>query len=87
MATKKPEAGMHDIPEELRNYFDEESFAVLEYFGLHTPELLNQYSCSVEDAFLETLGKLQQLQQRHSKLEQQFQMLMKALKAPTEEDS
>ena len=39
--------------------FSPASQEVLEYFGLEAPHLLNKYVCSVEDALIEMVERLQ----------------------------
>ena len=40
----------------------EDSLEVMQHFGLKTPELLNNYACAVEDALIEQVRRVQELQ-------------------------
>ena len=45
------------IPEIFMKLLSQESFEVMEHFGMDTPRLLNQYCCAVEDALVEQMKK------------------------------
>ena len=42
--------GNHFIPDHVAEFFSDISLEVLEEFGYNTPQLLNEYSCALEDA-------------------------------------
>ncbi len=44
--------GNHEIPEHVAEFFSDISLEVLEEFGYNTPQLLNEYSCALEDAVI-----------------------------------
>jgi len=44
--------GDHFIPDHVADFFSDNSLEVLENFGYNTPELLNEYSCALEDAVI-----------------------------------
>ena len=45
--------GNHFIPEHVAEFFSDISLQVMEEFGYNTPQLLNEYSCALEDALIE----------------------------------
>ena len=44
-------------PEIFRKLMSQESFEVMEHFGMDTPRLLNNYCCAIEDALVEQMKK------------------------------
>ena len=44
--------GDHFIPDHIADFFPDTSLEVLENFGHNTPQLLNEYSCALEDAVI-----------------------------------
>ena len=42
--------GSHEIPDHVAEFFSDISLEVLQEFGYNTPQLLNEYSCALEDA-------------------------------------
>ena len=57
----------HQIPQEVLGFFSDESQEVLEHFGPRVIELLNRYSCELEDALIAQVKKnneLMRLQER-----------------------
>jgi hypothetical protein len=44
--------GSHEIPDHVAEFFSDISLEVLEEFGYNTPQLLNEYSCALEDAVI-----------------------------------
>ena len=45
--------GNHEIPAHVAEFFSDISLEVLQEFGYDTPQLLNEYSCALEDALIE----------------------------------
>lgn len=56
--TEARQAEREAKPEITWDSFSPESQEVLAHFGLEAPHKLNVYVCSVEDALIETVGKL-----------------------------
>ena len=54
--------GSHKLPRSVRKHFSDESLEVLEHFGMNTPHILNEYCCTLEDALIESLSKIRDLQ-------------------------
>ena len=52
--------------------FTPESQEVLEYFGLDAPYLLNEYTCKVEDALIETVARLKAANELIGNLQEQL---------------
>ena len=69
----------HELPEELRQYFSEYSWDVLENFGIEAPALVNEYACKVEDAFIKTHQELLHYKQENEKLQHQLRRLYELL--------
>ena len=67
---KKPEqVEPFKIPDIVREHFDDYSLDVLESFGMDAPAKLNDYTCALEDALIEQVGKIQVLRQHIENLE------------------
>ena len=62
--------GDHFIPDHVADFFSDNSLEVLENFGYNTPELLNEYSCALEDAVIA-------LQKENTKLKGEINLVTK----------
>ena len=71
------------LPEGLDKYFDKKSMEILEYFGIHTPALMNNYCCAVEDALIDLVNKHKALKQEYSSIVARYGVLIDALKETT----
>ena len=78
-AEAKGEQETHDLPEELRPYFSDYSWDVLENFGIDAPALVNQYACKVEDAFIKTHKEMLHYKQETERLRHQLSRLYQLL--------
>ena len=69
-----------ELPEGVDQYFDKRNLEVLECFGMNAPDLLNDYSCAVEDALIKVITDMKKLKRDHDKLTAQFAVMIDALK-------
>jgi hypothetical protein len=76
----RPQRVNAELPEGVEQYFDQRNIEVLECFGMNAPDLLNDYSCAVEDALIKVMGDFKELKQRHNQLQARFSILIDALK-------
>ena len=83
----KLEPGRYEVPDVIHTKdLTASSIDVIATFGLDAPALLNKYACSVEDAFIETLQRLQDtkieldlMTEAHAELKQKVAALEKKL--------
>lgn len=46
---------------------------VLEYFGVEAPVLLNDFSCALEDALIESVARYKELKQKYEALKSKYE--------------
>ena len=65
----------HKLPKSVRKHFNEASLEVLRHFGINTPFLLNEYSCSLEDALIDKIKENNYLKAQLAELSGEFYKL------------
>ena len=85
--TLKPAKATSALPEEIREgiYFrslSESSADVIEHFGIEAPDLLNKYSCAVEDALIEQVQRANNLSDEVEKLKDEAVAMNQMLTKP-----
>ena len=66
-----------EIPDVIKEHFDDYSLEVLEAFGLDAPAKLNDYAIALEDALIEQVGKIQILRQHIENLKKNRAVVIK----------
>ena len=57
----RPEGG-YEIPAQVAEWLTDDSIEVVQHFGLQAPDLLNKYSNALEDALIEQVRRVKELQ-------------------------
>ena len=59
----------HVIPAVVAEHLDDASLEVITHFGLTAPQLLNEYSCAMEDIVIELMKENRDLKRRMFQME------------------